>query len=95
MQSQSGHALLHLASPVHFVAVVPAISDHDVPVLRHGHALGTVQRAGEGVDKGEEGARRVKHLMKGRMTNLSKLQQKVNFSLQGGPSGRGTLFVEI
>ena len=62
-----GRPVLHLASPVHLVAMVPAVGDHDVPVLRHGHALGTVQRAGEGVDEGEEGAGRVKHLKRSRL----------------------------
>ena len=49
-------------SPVHLVAVVSAVGDHDVPVLRHSDALRPVERAREGVDEGEEGSGRVEHL---------------------------------
>ena len=67
LSTETNAQYIHLASPVHFVAMVAAVGDHDVPVLRHGHALGTVQRAGEGVDEGEEGAGRVKHLKRSRL----------------------------
>lgn len=52
----------HRRAPIHLVAVISAVCNDDVSVRRHGDALRPVQRAGEGVDKGEEGPGRVEDL---------------------------------